>query len=300
MPEGSTQVLIRPMTPADVPAAERLSAAAYHEVDQRTHQRAWPDPTPRSPDDAAGWERRTRHLLRTDPAGCWVADRDGTIAGFATSLVRELLWVFASYAVAPGEQGTGIGRQLFAAAAHHGRGCLRGLLNASPDPRAVHLYRSAGFDLHPQMLLWGRVARADLPGGLGHVREGGPEDFDLMDSIDRRVRGAAHGPDHAVMAGRLRLVVTDRPTASGYAYLDDRGGTVLLAATHRKAARALMWEGLASSDPETPVEIGHVTAANQWALDVAVAARLSIFGRGFLAVRHLPVPAPYVPHPTFL
>lgn len=299
MTTSSYDVLIRPMTAADVAAAERLSAQAYFELDQRSYARGWPDPEPRSEDRSSDWHTRTRHLLTTDPAGCWVADRDGEILGFATSLVRELMWVLASYAVRPGLQGEGIGRQLLEAALLHGRGCLRGLLNASPDPRALRRYRLAGFDLRPQMLLWGHVARADLP-VVRHVREGGPADFDLMDSIDRRVRGAAHGPDHAVVAGRYRLVVTDRPAASGYAYLDATGAPVLLAATHDKAAGMLLWEGLASAAPDVPVQIGHVSPANQWALDVAVAARLEIHSRGFLGLRHVAEPAPYLPHPTFL
>ena len=299
MTTGSYDVLIRPMTTADVAAAERLSAQAYFELDQRSYARAWPDPVLRSADRASDWQTRTRHLLTTDPGGCWVADRDGELVGFATSLVRELMWILASYAVRPGLQGDGIGRQLLEAALLHGRGCLRGMLNASADPRALRRYRLAGFDLHPQMLLWGHVARSDLP-VVDHVREGGPDDFALMDSIDRRARGAGHGPDHAVMAGRFRLVVTDRPAASGYAYLDQRGSAVALAATHLKAARSLLWEGLASSDPDVPVEIGHVSPANQWALDVAVAARLEIHARGFLALRHAAEPAPYLPHPTFL
>jgi GNAT superfamily N-acetyltransferase len=300
MATSSDDVLIRPMRVADVGAAERLSAQAYLEVDRRSAQRAWPEPAPRSGERAADWHTRTEHLIRTDPGGCWVADRGGEVVGFATSLARELMWILASYAVAPDEQGSGIGRALLDAARSHGRGCLRAMLNASPDPRAVRLYRSIGFDLHPQMLLWGQVARADLPAPDRHVREGSPEDVDLLDSLDRRIRGAAHGPDHAVMGSLLRLLVTDRPAASGYAYVDATGVPLVLAATHRKAARALMWEALASSDPDVPVRVGHVTGANQWALDVAVEARLSIFGHGFLGVRNARVPAPYLPHPTFL
>jgi GNAT superfamily N-acetyltransferase len=283
------------MRAEDVPAAERISSTAFHELDLRTFQRSWPEPEPRAPERSQSWVDRTLHLLRTDPGGCWVAERDGEVVGFATSLVRELMWILATYAVKPGLQGQGIGTPLLEAALHHGRGCLRGMLNASQDVLALRRYRLAGFDLHPQMLLWGHVQRADLP-AVRHVREGTAGDRELMDSVDRRTRGAAHGPDHEVLMRLFRLVVTDRPSAQGYAYLTPTGSTALLAATSRAAASVLMWEGLAASDPGVPVEIGHVSAANQWALDVATAARLEVHLRGFLALRRMEDPAPYIPH----
>ena len=291
--------LIRPMRAEDVDAAERISSAAFLELDRRTYQRDWPEPQPRPSARSRAWSDRTLHLLGTDPGGCWVAERDGEVVGFATSLVRELMWVLASYAVRPGLQGRGIGTALLEASLQHGRGCLRGMLNASQDTMALRRYRLAGFDLLPQVLLWGRVARADLP-EVRHVREGTEADRDLLDSVDRRTRGAAHGPDHEVLMSELRLVVTDRAAAQGYAYLGPSGSTVALAATSRATAAALMWEGLAASDPEVPVESGHISPANQWALDVAMAARLQIHARGFLALRRMADPAPYVPHPAFL
>ena len=283
----------------DIEPAERISSTAFHELDLRTYQRDWPDPQPRDPLRATFWVERTEHLLETDPGGCWVAEADGEVVGFATSMVRELMWILATYAVRPSLQGRGIGRQLMEAALHHGRGCLRGMLNASQDTMALRRYRLAGFDLVPQMLLWGRVARADLP-GVRHVREGTPGDRDLLESLDRRTRGASHGADHDVMMRQFRLVVTDRASAQGYAYLAPSGATIALAASSRAAATSLLWEGLAASDPETPVEIGHISPANQWALDVAMAARLDVLSRGFLALRRMKDPAPYVPHPSFL
>ncbi len=228
-----------------------------------------------------------------------MAEADGEVLGFATSLVRELMWILASYAVRPGLQGQGLGRALLDAALHHGRGCLRGMLNASEDPQALRRYALAGFRLHPQMLLVGTVDRSVLP-VVRHVREGTPGDRDLLDSLDRRTRGAAHGPDHEVLARELRLLVTDRPAGSGYAYVDASGAPVLLAASNRRAATELTWEALAASDPDVRVEIGHVSAANDWAVDLAVQARLGIWSRGFLALRHLKDPAPYIPHPTLL
>lgn len=292
-------VLIRPMTVDDLPRAQQISSAAFLEVDRRTYQRAWPEPQPRPPHRAAAWTERTAHLLSTDPGGCWVADQDGAVVGFAASMVRELMWILSSFAVDPAAQRGGFGRLLLDAARTHGRGCLRGMFNASQDPGALRLYRLAGFDLVPQMLLWGPVSRSVLP-VVRHVRAGVEGDRDLLDSLDRRTRGAAHGPDHAAMGRSARLLVIDRAAGSGYAYVDPAGAPVCLAATDRRAASALVWEGLAASDPGVPVEIPHVSPANTWALDVATAARLSIYTRGLLALRNVRDPAPYLPHPSLL
>ena len=132
------------------------------------------------------------------------------------------------------------------------------------------------------------------------VREGSAGDFDLMDSVDRGARGAAHGPDHAVLAGEFHLLVTDRSTGSGYVYVTDAGSPVLLAATNRRTATDLAWAALAMSTPDVPVEIPHVTAANQWAIDVGMAARLDLHQLGYLALRRLKPPAPYLHHGSFL
>lgn len=183
---------------------------------------------------------------------------------------------------------------------HHGRGCLRAMLASSADPRAVRRYRQAGFSLHPQMVLRGAVDRTALP-VVERVREGTATDVALMDSIDRRTRGAAHGPDHEALLGQFRLVVADRSTGSGYAYADTRDGTpVLLAATNRRTAADLLWECLAGGSPGSTVEVHHVTAANEWALDVGLAARLEVHQSGYLALRHMKPPVPYLHHGSLL
>ena len=173
---------------------------------------------------------RTRHFLRTDPGGCWVAEDETGMVGMATSFRRETLWCLATYAVLPGRQGQGIGKPLLAAAIDHGRACTRGMLSASSDAKAVRIYRQAGFDLHPQMFLTGTVDRSAIP-VVEKVREGSAGDIDLMDSLDRAARGAGHGPDHALMLRTWRLLVSDTSTGSGYAYLDERGRLALLAAS---------------------------------------------------------------------
>ena len=294
-----TGALVRPMREDDLEAFGEITATSYHEVDNRTSQRAWPDPVRRPPARHGAWIDRTRAAIATDRGGCWVAEVDGEVVGGAVSRVRELMWILASFAVRPDLQGRGIGTELMAAAMHHGRGCLRGMFAASADPGAVRRYRLAGFDLHPQMMVTGVVDRSALP-VVDRVREGSAADVDLLDSIDRQTRGAAHLSDHELLLDQFRLVVSDHSTGSGYAYVDADGSPSLLAATNRRTASRLMWEALASSPPGAQLSVRHITAANAWALDVGLTARLAIYQNGYLCLRGMKPPAPYLHHGSLL
>ncbi len=282
---------IRPMTPADVPDAERVSDDGFFDLDTRMQRVSGPAPERRSDPHREIWLERTLHLLRTDPGGCWVAADETGVVGMATSYRRETLWCLATYAVVPGRQGQGIGKPLLAAAMNHGRACTRGMLSASADPTAARVYRQAGFDLHPQMHLTGTLDRSTLP-VVEKVREGSASDIDLMDSLDRAARGAGHGPDHELMLRTWRLLVSDTTTGSGYAYLNERGQLALLAASNRRTATRVLWGALA--DGAEQVALHHVTAANQWVLDVGLAARLELHQEGYLALRGMKPPSPYV------
>ncbi len=291
--------LVRPMRLDDVPDVERLTADGFYDVDVRTHRTDWPEPRRRSEARAETWRDRARHMLATDPGGCFVAEDDTGLIGAVIALRRELTWLLSTYAVRPGLQGRGVGRQLLLAALEHGRGCLRGLISASHDQGAVRRYHAAGFTLHPMMFLRGPVPRDVLP-VVERVREGSAGDIELMDSVDRRVRDAAHGVDHEFLLRTHRLVVVDRSTGQGYAYVEHGGGAHLLAATNRRTATDLLWECLAAAAPGDQSGIGHVTAANPWAVDVGMAARMELHTSGYLATRGMKPPAPYLPSGHFL
>ncbi|WP_199702240.1 GNAT family N-acetyltransferase [Jiangella rhizosphaerae] len=273
------------MRPEDVGAAERLTALACGSDRPDDRRRHWSD--------------RARHLLTTDPGGCWVADDDGgaVVAGVAIALRRDLLWVLSTYAVHPDHQGRGIGTALLDAAVGYGAGCLRGMLTSRPDPQALRRYRGAGFTLHPTMRLTGVVDRSALPAVDG-VRPGTTADLDLVDSVDRRVRGATHRPDHPFVMAHSTLLVCDLLTGSGYAFLAPRGVT-RLAATNRAVAQRLLWSALARTTPGSPVNVRNLTSDQEWAIDVGLVAGLRLDQDAYLALRHMRPPAPYVPSLAF-
>ena len=302
------------MRPADIPAARELSFAAIDQVRKTTSSTAGPlgGNTPVNtagrtdsigPDLAtrnARWERRAAFMLEHDPNGCWVADDgSGMVIGVTMSLQREKLWALSALFVRPDQQNKGVGAALLDAALGYSQGCLRGLLISTEDPRAARRYRRAGFDLHPTIRIAGIVDHTAVP-AIDTVRVGGDSDRDLCDSIDRRARGAAHGVDHDFLGSEYTLLVTDQLTGSGYCYVDEAGSPMLLGATTKRLAGQLLWAALERARPDVPVAINYLTPDQDWAIDVALAAGLSLRTEGYLCLRHMRPPVPYLPSGAFL
>lgn len=286
------------MRDADVVAAEQLSDETFYELDLRLARPGGPPVERRTREHSALWVRRNRRFVAHDPGGCWVADDGESLVGFATSVRRGDLWILATYVVRPDLQGQGIGVRILEAAQRHAAGCSRGMLSASADPKAVRRYLSAGFVLHPQMYLRGTVDRATIPASAG-VREGAADDTRLLDLLDRHTRGAGHGPDHEHLQEEWRLLVADgAPGDRGYAYVDEKARVQLLAAESDAAARRVLWAALAETTGETT--IAHVSAANAWAIDVGVRARLDVGQEGYLALRGMEPPTHYLHHGALL
>ncbi|MGH8824323.1 MAG: GNAT family N-acetyltransferase [Jiangellaceae bacterium] len=231
------------------------------------------------------------HLVAHDAAGAWAADDAGTLAGVVLSTRRDLLWSLSALAVVPAA--AAVGPVLLDAALAYSRGCLRGLGVLPDDPGTARWVRMAGFALHPTMRLAGQVDRSALP-LVGGVRAATPADRALVESVDRQVRGAARGPDHEMLEAGSGLLVCDVTTGSGYAYHRD-GSPMAIAATTREVARRLLWSVLARSAGKQPVEMSRLSAEQDWAVDVGLTAGLGVHAGGFLALRHLRPPVPYLP-----
>lgn len=287
------------MVADDLPAAEAITDQAFLALDRSTRRVGSREPQGRTEEARTTWLASAGHLLHHDPAGCWVATSGERRLGVALSIRRDHTWILASYAVSLAAQGHGVGKALLDAAGQHSAGCLRAMISASEDQDAVRRYRAAGFRLHPMMELTGKVDRGAFPVS-DHVREGGAEDLDLLDSLDRRVRDAARRVDHEFLLGQRRLLVRDHHTGQGYAWAAPDGTVVMLAATDRRGATALLWECLAGGVAEGSPTVGRITSENEWALDVGLAAGLRLELSGYLALRGMAPPAPYLPSGHFL
>ena len=250
--------------------------------------------------EAARQRSRHRHLARTDPGGCWIAqDEETGPLGAVLSSRREGTWGLSLLSVLPGAQGKGVGKALMARAMVHGQACLRGVICAPPHPVAARTCRRAGFTLHPAMVLGGVVDPTGLAPLDGAVHPGTDRSRDLMDSVDRRTRGGAHGPDHEELLRHHRLLVVDDLAGSGYCYAHD-DGVELLAATSRRLATRLLTAALLTMPQGRPVRVPGLTAEQEWAVDVGIAAGLTVANAGYVCLRGMRPPNPYLPSPSFL
>jgi GNAT superfamily N-acetyltransferase len=138
---------IRPMRDEDVADADRVCLEVLYTTFSGEDEAA----------RAARQHARIRHLLATDPGGCWVAEHDGRVEGVALALVREGVWGFSLFGVAAALQGRGVGRDLFARCWEYGAGADGHIILSSTNPQAMGIYARTGLPIRPC------VAAAGIP-----------------------------------------------------------------------------------------------------------------------------------------
>jgi GNAT superfamily N-acetyltransferase len=291
----SPSPIIRPLEPADVPAAAQVGLDALDHLVPEEFK-----PTSDEERALAAQRRnlRTGHLQATDPEGCWVAELDGDVVGVALALVREDVWGLSLFGVAPGLQGQGIGGPLLAASLRYAEGRRGAIILSSSDPRAMRRYFRSGFAVRPCLAAAGEINRSRLPAGL-RARPGDvASDAEVLEAASRHVRTASHLPDlEAMLGGGGELLVVD---GRGFA-VHREGSPVLVAAIDDAAARDLLWSCLAAGPAGGSVHVDFVTAGNDWAIDVALDAGLSLSPDGPVFVRGEVGPlTPYLPSGAYL
>jgi len=274
----------------DVPAAHELNVETFEALSRSNHQPVEPRPDP------AMAHVRYRHLVQTDPEGAWVAEHEGEIVGCAIALRREDVWGLSLLIVRPGRQSAGLGRELLARANEYAAGARARIVLSSEDPRAMRAYARIGLALHPTV--WARGVPRDVRAAAG-IRAGGADDIPFTATVDRQVRGAAHGPDIAAQLemGQTLLIAPE----CGYAVASGSGDVRLLAALDDETARELLRAALAHAG-EQEATVAFITGAQQWALDVVLEARLELRADGgcLCVDGDLGPMTPYLPSGAFL
>jgi GNAT superfamily N-acetyltransferase len=278
---------IRPMRDEDVADADRVCLEVLYTSFSGEDEAA----------RAARQHARIRHLLATDPGGCWVAEHDGRVEGVALALVREGVWGFSLFGVAAALQGRGVGRDLFARCWEYGAGADGHVILSSTNPQAMAIYARTGLPIRPCVAAAG-IADVSRAPDVGDVVEAGAAGLELADAIGRELRGAGHGRDLPVpMAHGARLLVyEDR----GFALA--RGGSlIMLGARDVAAAQHMLWGVFVGAGPGATVNVDFLTAGQDWALPVCLDAKLALSPDGpMFAGGALGPMAPYIPSGAYL
>jgi predicted N-acetyltransferase YhbS len=283
---------LRQLAPQDVPAADIVGFSALSAMAEAYEDGAF---EPRKSEDVERAHARINHLQRNDPDGAWVAVDGADIVGLALSFRRGPLWFLSLLAVATTHQAQGIGRRLLDASLTSAEGADTVYLCASPDPKALRRYASAGFRLHPAYVATGPVDRSLLPSGLA-IRDGDLlRDADLVNDVGAALRGAGHGIDLGAMhAVGAQLLVGEDGSDRGFC-IRRSGAVICLGATSPALAQRLLWRALADDDAPK-VTVDWLTAEQQWGIDVVLAARLPLTPGPSICIRNATGPmTPYLP-----
>jgi ribosomal protein S18 acetylase RimI-like enzyme len=291
-------VTFRHMTEDDVPAA----VAAFESGMLGIAAGLGMPVTGNSIQDERRRQDRTRHFLGTDPGGSWVAEEGETIVGMSQSFVREDYWMLSQLGTVPGRQGRGVGRDLLKLALSHGDPQSPGTIQCSRDPKAMALYTGFGFTLHPVVTAWGAIRPGTVTRPPDVVRfepdEVGERELDVVDAIDREVRGSARAVDIVAMLaqpGNRLLLHGDQ----GYAVTKDER-IVTLGARQEESAALVLRAMLAEAPAGETIEVNWLTAGQQWAVREVVAAGIELQPYGPVMVRGMDgPPRPYIPSGGF-
>jgi len=249
-----------------------------------------PESPPRSHSEF--FRRSMARFVERDPQGAWVAADDGVVVGMAEAIRRDAFWGLSMLFVDPSRQSQGVGRQLLDATLGYADGARVRMILTSPDPRALRRYALAGLAIHPAVEAGGTIDRSAIPRGLPG-RPGDASDLGLVAEVDAGLRGSRAEDAAFLLATGARLEVVDGAAGRGYAVHRDTR-LAMLGATDDTTAAALLWRVLAELGDKA--EIWCLTAGQDWAVKVALAARLKVVGTGPLFVDGMDrPPGPWVP-----
>jgi hypothetical protein len=175
------------------------------------------------------------HAQRTDPRGFHVAERDGRVVAFASTILRGNTHFLSMFWALPSLQSKGIGRRLLTRAFEHPRPPASAVrcVFASLDSRAQALYLK--FGMYPRgmfYLLKGAPKPSPRPERtvelvqIGDIAKTSREMLDVAARFDRTFRGTRRDADIGYLmtlpGARFFLAQAGRRVL-GYAVINERG-----------------------------------------------------------------------------
>jgi GNAT superfamily N-acetyltransferase len=281
-------VEVRPMTVGDIDAVGAVVRAA----DDDAERRAGREPEPITETQLENFRAGTRRFVEHDPGGAWVADAGGAVVGIAESIRRGEFWGLSMLFVHPDWQEKQLGHRLLDAALGYAAGAEVRMICTSRDSRALRRYSRAGLAIHPAMRAEGMPDRAAIPPDLPG-RAGSASDLDLVETVDKGLRGSRAEDVAFMLEHGTRMEIIDGSPGRGYV-LHRENRVAMLGASDEATAGVLLWRVLAEATGR--VEMHELTAGQDWAVRVALAAGLPVTADGplFLCGRDLP-PSAWIP-----
>lgn len=145
-----SEIQIRPYQAADLPELRRITVESFGSVavDEMLEQRfgVWND---------RDWKARKADHIDDDcaanPGGCFVAEKDGCVAGYITTRLDRVNSIgrIPNLAVTAGARGQGLGRRLIEHALEYFRAegmALAKIETMASNPIGQNLYPSCGFE----------------------------------------------------------------------------------------------------------------------------------------------------------
>ena len=283
---------VRPMAVEDIDGVMAVVNAAN--ADQVARGLV-PQPPPRTAAQTAAIRRAHIRFVERDGPGAWVAAREGSVVGMAEAIRRDGFWGLSMLFVRPEHQSRGVGRALLEATLRYARGADIRMIQSSPDPRAMRRYAQAGLAMHPTAEVSGSPDRKSIPVGLPG-RDGDANDLELVASVEAGLgRSRAEDVAFGLEVGD-RLDVVETHNRRGWV-LWQPGRLFMLGATDEETAAILLWRYVGQTGDIAAV-FG-LTAAQNWAFDVAHRARLSLRVDGAMFVAGMAIPGPWIPSGWF-
>jgi GNAT superfamily N-acetyltransferase len=169
------------------------------------------------------WIRRRplfEHLARAADQ-FWLAERDGQVIGYARSILRDGLRELTEFFVLPGQQSSGVGRQLLERAFPR-EGAHQRAIIATTDTRAMVLYLKTGVNPRFPIMSFTRqpepvAVQTDL---VFEPAFASPETLAVFGVVDAAVLGHRRDIDHAwLLSNRQGYIYRRAGQPVGYGYV---------------------------------------------------------------------------------